>query len=144
MGGFESGAFGGVFDDPALGLEFIAELVGAGEIAVASGFLTLVEEGDDFWWGAGFGLGGDGEYSIDAIPGGEGGGGGFGGEVVGCELPVPIADLVKDDAPGPGDIEVVIHGGGEGVEEFGVGFGGSGAGDFAEFEEAVVESGERG
>lgn len=127
-----------------MGLEFIAELVGASEVTVASGFLALVEEGDDFRRCAGFSLGGDGEDRVDAIPGGEGGGGGFWGEVITGELPVPFADLVEDDAPGLGDIEVVIHGGGEGVEEFGVGVGGSGAGDFAEFEEAVVESGEGG
>ena len=55
---FELGAFGGVFDGPAFGFEFVADGVGAFEVFGFAGGLVFFEELLEFWGdvrGRGFG-----------------------------------------------------------------------------------------
>src|SRR6185437_9165404 len=71
-------AFGGVFDEPAFGFQFVADGVGAFEIFRFFGGGAGFGEGEDFRGDFGFGFGADAEDGIDFFPGGQSGGG-FGG-----------------------------------------------------------------
>ncbi|SVB29505.1 uncharacterized protein METZ01_LOCUS182359, partial [marine metagenome] len=103
----DAGAFGGVFDHPALGGEFVADLVGSGEVPGLAGSLAFLGEGDDFR--RGFLLDRlDAEDGVDVFPVGQLGCRGLGGEVVGGEFAVGVAHPVEHRGPGGGDIEVIV------------------------------------
>ena len=80
------------------------------------------------------------EHGIDPIPGGQFRGGPGGVQSAVNEAAVAIADPIKYSGPGAGDIEVVVHGGGELFEDLWGRLGGRVAGLIAEFGDALVNT----
>src|SRR5215475_2239564 len=97
-------SFGCVLNDPTFGLQFVTESVRALKIAIFSGSLASLQQGDDFSRGFEFLPGTDSEYRIHSFPRCQTGSSGLAVQRAIGEPPVHVANPIENDSPSAGDI----------------------------------------